>query len=38
MERPVVDDDLRARLSAVLKPEADEFRTITGRAFARWSV
>jgi hypothetical protein len=36
--RPAVPKDLRHGLVEVLKPDADRFRQITGRAFAEWSI
>lgn len=38
MPRPQLDDGVRTRLAELLAPEAEEFRRITGRDFAGWSV
>lgn len=34
--KPVLRDDQRTRLEALLRPEADRLRTLTGLAFADW--
>jgi hypothetical protein len=38
VDRPVVDEALRARLTAVLKPEVERLRELTGKRFASWSL
>jgi hypothetical protein len=38
VERPLVDEELRERLTAKLKPDTDRFRDFTEREFAHWSV
>lgn len=36
--RPVLEPGYRAKLEAMLRPEADRLRELTGKAFADWSV
>lgn len=36
--RPRVDDDLRGKLAALLKDDADRFREFTGMPFSGWTV
>jgi hypothetical protein len=38
VERPAIDDALRARLEDVLAPDARRLRELTGQAFPGWSV
>jgi hypothetical protein len=38
IEKPTLSDDRRAELAAVLRPEADRLRELTGQPFAGWSV
>ena len=38
VERPVVDEPLRAELTRALKDDIDAFREFTGREFADWSI
>lgn len=38
LTKPVVSDELRARIADALRDDADAFRELTGRAFAHWSV
>jgi hypothetical protein len=38
IEKPVLSDDRRAQLAAVLGAEADRLRELTGQPFAGWSV
>ncbi len=38
VERPLVSEELRERLTTKLKPDIDRFREFTGRDFAHWSV
>jgi Sulfotransferase domain len=38
IETPVIDERLRAELTALLKDEADRFRELAGREFRHWSV
>jgi hypothetical protein len=37
-ERPVIEGELRDRLVAMLEPEADRLRELTGEPFASWSL
>jgi hypothetical protein len=38
VDRPVVDDELRARLTAHLAPEVRRLRELTGASFPNWSL
>jgi hypothetical protein len=38
IETPVIDDRLRAKLTALLQDEADRFRVLAGRDFPHWSL
>jgi hypothetical protein len=38
VERPVVEGELRERLSLLLSPEVDRLRELTGERFASWSL
>lgn len=36
--RPVIDEELRAELTERLKPDADRFRSFSGKSFSHWQV
>jgi Sulfotransferase family len=38
LERPVLDDELRTKLSAMLQPQVDRLRELTGQRFPSWSL
>src|SRR5919108_612123 len=38
IETPVIDDRLRAKLTAILQDEADRFRELAGRDFPHWAL
>lgn len=38
VEKPVLDDDLRARLAELYAADVERLRSITGKEFATWSI
>jgi hypothetical protein len=37
-ERPVIDDEMREKLSTLLQPQVDRLRELTGEPFPSWSL